>query len=143
MMRAGRLLFWPSMVLWIGGLAALAFIVAPIAFRTAGRETAGAIFGRCLTLFNRVELVAGLLALTGLLLMKPRKWGWIRPALVGAMTLNVLLIMIWLLPTMEAVRVADPAHFDSLHRLSTRLYGGTLLAGIIVIGLASWEERTS
>ena len=146
MLRAGRLMFWISMVLWIGGLAVLALLVAPVAFKTAGRETAGAIFGRCLTIFNKVELVCGLLALTGALLRKPhplRGISVVRPALLAAMTLNVLVIMLWLLPTMDAVRVSDPGQFDSLHRMSTKLYGGTLLAGFAVIIQACWEERAS
>jgi hypothetical protein len=146
MTRAGRLLFWVSMTAWIGGLAALALVAAPVIFKTApSRAIAGDIFGRVLAVFSRIELACAIAALAGSILLMPRpasRSDWLRPVLLVAMMANVLLILFWLLPTMSAVRDVDAVRFDQLHHLSTKLYGGTLLTGLGVIVLAAWEKRS-
>ena len=143
----GQLLFWIAMVLWIGGLAALALIAAPVIFKTApSREVAGDIFGRILWVFNKVELACAAAALAGAFMTMSRPPGrldWFNVGLIAVMGLNVLLITLWLLPTMNSARGVEPARFEQLHHLSTKLYSGTLIAGLSVIFLAALRKPKS
>ncbi len=147
MTRLGALLFWVSMTLWIGGLAALALVAAPVIFKTApSREVGGEIFGRILWVFNKIELACAAAALAGAFMMMGRPAGrldWAKVAVIGTMGLNVLMITLWLLPTMNSCRGVEPVRFEQLHHLSTKLYSATLLAGLAVITLAALRKPTS
>ncbi len=144
MIRTGRFLFWTAMIAWVGGLAVLAFVVAPVTFRTApSREIAGTIFGRILWAFNKVEFGCAAAAFAGALLMMhrpPSKRDWLRPALVLVMAGIVAAIGFWLLPSMDAARGVSPGRFDELHALSTKLYGATILTGIIATSMTALER---
>jgi uncharacterized membrane protein len=138
--RVGALV---ALALWVGGLAALTLIAAPLTFRHApSHEAAGTIFGAILRTFNHVEMACGVIALACALLARPRgRAQMTRVALIGAMLVVVGLVGLWLIPTMGAIRQLEPERFQSLHRLSEMLYGGNLVAGLIALGLSGIERR--
>jgi uncharacterized membrane protein len=147
MIRAARTLYLTALGLWVGGMATLAFIVAPSVFRSApSRAAAGTIFGSILRSFGMLQLVLGLVALASVVVLHGT--GTLRPK-TGFVRLGVLLLMLLLVcgsqfiiaPAIEREREAVPnfdsvpagvparAKFDSLHRWSVRVAGLTLLLG--------------
>jgi uncharacterized membrane protein len=151
-MKWAPLAFWPAMVLWTGGLAVLALIVAPTVFRQApDRETAGAIFGASLRAFGWIEIGAAVLASAGVALAlcadrTPRQWT--RAGLLAAMILVLAVLQAWILPTMRDLQSAmgpdgpERARFQRLHKVSEKLYGVNLMLGLALIGLTAWPPRS-
>lgn len=151
-MKWAPLAFWPAMVLWTGGLAALALIVAPAVFRQApDRETAGAIFGASLRAFGWIEIGAAVLASTGVALAlaadrTPRQWT--RAGILAAMIVILAILQAWILPTMRELQARmesdgpERASFQRLHQVSEKLYGVNLLLGLALIGLTAWPPRS-
>ena len=148
MIRAARALYFTVLGVWAGGMATLAFIVAPTLFRSApSRAIAGSLFGSVLRSFGTLELVLGLLAVAAVLLL------WWKADLSpkgGTVRIVVLSLMIGLsalsgfhlgpaiererasIPNFESVpaRVPARARFDSLHAWSVRVGALTLLLGV-------------
>ena len=155
MIRAARSLYLTSLGLWVGGMATLAFIVAPTLFRTA-RPVAGTVFGAILRSFGVLQIVFGLLALSAVVVLHAT--GNIRPK-TGTLRLGILVLMLLLVcgsqffiaPAIERERAAVPnfdsvpagvparARFDALHRWSVRVAGLTLLlgAGLLIVSAGS------
>ncbi|MBI2931647.1 MAG: DUF4149 domain-containing protein [Planctomycetes bacterium] len=143
--------------LWIGGLAALAFVVAPIVFRTAGsRELAGTIFGTILRTFTWVEVVLALIAAVSMavfliLSRPPAPLDWARAGLLSAL---ILLLVGTMFVNSAAAETRpqcgsfdrEPAtaaegearvRFDRLHSWSVRLVGTQLLVGGLLLALSA------
>jgi len=148
LVRFGRLL---SLVLWIGGIAFFAFVVAPVAFgRLPTAREAGLVVGGTLRVLHLLGLVCGLvfLALTvvGVRRGLDRRVFLTECALAVAMVAVTGYSQTGVLPAMESYRIgaggdvnaadpADPArlHFERLHRLSERMEGGVLLGGLALL----------
>jgi hypothetical protein len=160
MIRAVRALYFTALGLWVGGMATLAFIVAPTLFRTQSRAVAGSAFGAILRSFGPFQLVLGAIAIVAVALLL--KTGELR-ARTGLIRLGVLLLMLLLVctsqfylgPALEQERAAVPnfeatpsgipakARFDSLHRWSVRLAGATLIAGVGLLVLSAATSKSS
>lgn len=148
LVRFGRLL---SLVLWIGGIAFFAFVVAPVAFgRLPTAHDAGLVVGGTLRLLHLLGLGCGLvfLALTvvGVRHEVDRRVFLTECALALAMMAVTGYSQIGVLPAMEVYRVGaggdvnaadptDPArvHFERLHRLSERMEGAVFLGGLALL----------
>jgi len=161
MIRAARSLYLTCLGLWVGGMATLAFIVAPTLFRTA-RPVAGTVFGSILRSFGMLQIVFAVLALAAVVVLHAT--GNLRPR-TGYVRLGILLLMLLLVcgsqffigPAIERERAAVPnfdsvpagvparARFDALHRWSVRVAGLTLLlgAGLLVVSAASSDVRAA
>ena len=149
LVRASTALHFLALGLWVGGLAAIAFVVAPTAFKVAPRETAGLLVGDSLRMFGGLELVFGAVALfTALICQFVGVWGprvrWPRILALVAMAGLSLVYTQSVYPRMAEIRPAaqagDPqakGEFDRLHRLSTRVVGANLLLGIVVLGVSA------
>lgn len=151
-----------TLVVWIGGLAVLGAIAAPVAFDiTAARHVpearllAGALFGEMLRRFTLVSYGAGILLLLTLFARRilgprPHRWG-IRTAIAALMLLasayagvviaariNVLQQQIGVAPS--SLSETDPrrVEFGRLHGLSTALQLVPLLGGLALI---FWEIK--
>ena len=150
-----------ALALWVGGLAALGGVGAPTLFSalegrdgTAGRETAGWLFG---ILFDRFQQVSWVLAAVILILLgiraalgpRPRRFG-IRVWLVSLMAAMSLATSFLIAPRINAIRAevngpiaSLPATderkitFGRLHGLSNALMLLTVVAGLGLL----WTER--
>lgn len=160
MTRSAHVVYFLSLAVWVGGLAALTAVVAPTLFRQTSRGAAGALFGPTLRAFGYVEMAcAALLLVSSVVLWKldPRA-GWaenVRMALVAAMILLLFSYAFGVHPAIaeERARIAsfetlpdgDPqrARFDRLHRWSVRLVGANLLAGLLLLLFSAATIRSS
>ena len=159
-MTALRYAYVLALVIWLGGMIVIGAIVAPATFHAleqgdavAGRARAATVVGEVLGRFHVVSYVAGVVLLTGLIVMKlvgPRPPGFgVRLAIVATMLLSSLLSGFVVDPRIGALRDAigapvatlaatDPrrAAFGRLHALSTSLMAVAALGGL---ALCYWE----
>jgi hypothetical protein len=157
-----RFLSQAILAVWLGGLAVLGGVAAPVIFRVleardpiGGRELGGVVFGEIFRTFLSASIVCGvlmivLLALRAALGPRPRRvglrlWTVIGMIVISAGTLTVLV------PRIDGIRravpgpianlaPADPRRIDfgRLHALSNALMILTLLSGL---GLVWFETQ--
>lgn len=145
MNKAARAVYFTALGVWVGGMATLAFVVAPTLFNTVPRATAGTIFGAVLKAFGPVQITLGIVsAMAAVALQMTGEWKLRRSAL----RLSVLLLMLIVAyaqflmgPAIERERAAivnfeslppgvpARARFDRLHKWSMWLASIGLLAG--------------
>ena len=151
-----------ALALWIGGLASLAGLAAPVLFDVlaardpaSGREVAGAVFGTLFERFQYASWIAGavlLLSLGGRAALgpRPRRFGirmWVAAGMLAASVTSVLYVT----PRIERLRTGtsgsvaslsddDPVRveFGRWHAVSTGLMALTLAAGVALL----WMEAT-
>jgi len=151
MIRAGYAAYFLALALWVGGLAALSLVAAPVVFKTApSRPVAGEIFGSVLRAFGYVEMAcAAVLAVSSIVLgLRSPEEGWVRGVRLALVGLMLLLLVTYALgvhpaiaqerdriPNFAALTEGDPARarFDRLHRWSVRLVGANLLVGTALL----------
>lgn len=162
-MPALRVISLALVAIWIGGLAVLGIIAAPVVFDVlethdpvAGRTLAGLLFG---TIFERFQHLAwglggGLLALLGLraaLGPRPRRLAiqlWLVIAMLAASAYTGLIIG----PRIDHLRDTTPVtmaslpdndarrvEFGRLHGLSNGLMALTLMAGLSLFWIETRE----
>jgi hypothetical protein len=161
-MRFLRYLYVLALVMWVGGIATAAFVVAPTTFSvlqawhpTTGRVLAGQVFGGVLAKLNLIAYVSAgimifVLTLQRALGPRPASYG-IRAGLIALMLAATMYAGLRLNPRIDALQsevsgpiaqlTADDARrveFDGLHQLSTILLSATMLGGL---ALAYWESR--
>jgi hypothetical protein len=159
MIRTARALYFTALGLWVGGMATLAFIVAPTLFGKA-RPVAGTVFGAILQRFGVLQLVLGaIVVVAAAILMKAgelkTRAGFLRLAVLAVMLLLVCTAQFYLGPAIQHERDTIPnfdsipsgvpakARFDSLHRWSVRLAGATLLLGAGLLALSAATSKSS
>lgn len=138
-----------AIALWVGGMAALDFIDAPLRFTTPGisRNQAVAMGQVVFARFNRVEIVLGIVALAGAAVARSARWTLI----VTALMLALAAVQAFYL-TPEITRLAagldfvnrapgDPryAAIRSLHNTYAVVEIAVFAGGIAV--LAGWAVR--
>jgi hypothetical protein len=157
-----RFVYLGALALWLGGLAGLGAIAAPVVFDVlggamgpGGRVLAGATFGAMLARFHPVSIACGAVmgvALVGMALLgpRPRPFG-ARLALLAAMVVATLAVAGPIATRVEAVQREVPgsiralpttdarrARFERLHGLANVLLGANALAGCLLL---YWESR--
>lgn len=158
-LRAFRLL---AMVVWVGGIAFFAFVVAPTAFhRLPSAHEAGLVVGGTLSGLHWIGLIAGFIfyIATGILWLRAevpvRVIFALQMVLAGIMLAVTAYSQHKVLPAMERDRIqsggvietADSKSvpridFERLHKLSERLEGVVFLCGLgVVLLLASEAQR--
>jgi uncharacterized membrane protein len=152
MIKVARALYFTAVGLWVGGMATLAFVVAPTLFRTQSRVMAGQAFGAILHRFGPFQLAlaavsivaVGLLARTGDL--RPRA-ALIRVAVLLLMVILVCTSQFYVGPAIEKERdsgaVLEKTRFGELHRLSVILAGTTLFLGTGLLALSAATSKSS
>jgi hypothetical protein len=151
-----------ALSLWMGGLATLGALTAPVLFDVlgardpaSGRELAGVVFGSLFEHFQRASWIAGAILLLSLggraaLGPRPRHFGirtWIAAVMLAASVTSVLYVT----PRVERLRASasgsiaslpddDPVRLDfgRWHAVSTGLMAFTLAAGVGLL----WMEAT-
>jgi len=143
-----------SLVVWLGGLIFFP-VVAQTAFSTLPtRHLAGTVVGRTLGILHWMGIVSGLIFLTSSLLFAQLTRG--NPHVFAARNIIIVLMLALtlisqfaMIPKMDVLRASigeidsvprdNPARmqFDSLHAWSTRVEGGVLLLGLVVVYLTA------
>ena len=139
------------LTLWVGGMWAIGYIVAPTLFATLDdRALAGMLAGRMFTIMSYIGLVCG----TGLLLSqlmyplfaKIRQW---RIWLIVAMLLITVIGEFILQPQMAVLKAAGIAEgseaakqFASLHGVASILFLANSLAGLVLVIFGLRPSRT-
>jgi uncharacterized membrane protein len=148
MVGAMRIMAAGAIVCWLGVMAFFGAVIAPAAFSTLDRDTAGrfvsAVFPRYYAVGAALGGLALLALLVRLLLHDDRSGGWVSLLLVALMLASTLYAWLVVLPAAHAAREAlhqtgaatgavsiESLAFTRLHRLSSVLNGVSLLAGIL------------
>jgi uncharacterized membrane protein len=155
-----RFLMLLSLIVWIGGLLFFAFAVAPAAFSVLPtRHLAGTLVGRTLGILHWMGIFSGLVFLASSLLYSQLTRGTphafaARNVLIVLMLALTLVSQFGIIPRMDTLRASigeidsvppdNPARmqFDALHVWSTRVEGGVLLLGLVVVYLTASLLRT-
>lgn len=151
-----------ALALWLGGLATLGLLAAPLLFDvlvalepSSGRQLAGAAFGAIFDRFQHASWIAGavlLLSLGGRAALGPRPRGWgIRTWIAAGMLAASLGSALFVTPHIERLRAAAPAgvtalapddprraEFGRWHAISSGLMALTLVAGVGLL----WMEAS-
>jgi hypothetical protein len=148
-----RYLMLVSLIVWLGGIIFFASVVTRTAFSVLPtHHLAGDVVNRCLASLHWMGLVSGVVFLVSSAVYSRLEHGsadalaW-RHILICAMLMLTLISQFGISPRMSALRASmgdgevvsatDPARveFNMLHRWSTGLEGGVLLAGLVVLYL--------
>lgn len=150
-----RYLMLLSLIVWLGGLIFFAFVLAPTAFAVLpSRHLAGNVVGRSLGSLHWMGIIAGVLFLVSSLLYSRLSRGAthvfaVRHVLVCLMLALTMISQFGIIPRMDALRASigeidsvppeNPVRmqFDALHVWSTRVEGGVLLLGLVVVYLTA------
>ena len=142
-----------TVVLWVGGLAFFAFVLAPVAFgRLPSPHIAGLVVGGTLRVLHQIGLVCGGLFLVTTALRARRGWR-IESVLVVLMLAATAYSQFHILPAMERDRSlaggeieaaprTNPGRedFDRLHGVSEKVEGLVFFAGLGLILSMSRQE---
>jgi len=143
-----------ALIVWLGGIIFFAFVLAPTLFNVLPPQLAGNVVSPSLIKLHWIGLVAGAVFLACSLAYNLAKHGRIR--LFAASQVLVLLMLVQtaisqfaITPRMRELRAGQPnmdamkarAEFDRLHQWSTRLEGGVLMLGLIVVVLVARESN--
>jgi uncharacterized membrane protein len=149
-----RYLMLLSLVVWVGGVIFFAFVLAPTAFQVLPNpHLAGNVVARALGKLHWIAIISGIVFLISSLAHSRLMNGTahvfaMRNLLVCVMLVLTLVSQLGIIPRMDALRasVGDFAavplnnpqrvQFDALHVWSTRLEGGVLLLGLVVVYMA-------
>jgi len=152
-----RFLLLSSLVVWVGGIAFLAFVLAPTAFRPGylpSRHLAGAVVGQCLNILHWIGVTSGVVFLVTSMAESKAMTGLAAPfslrnVLIVAMIILTLVSMFAISTRMFQLRndmvVVDNVpqddarrvEFNHLHVWSTRVESVVLLLGLAVIYLTA------
>jgi uncharacterized membrane protein len=151
-----RYLMLLALVVWLGGLIFFAFVLAPTLFSVLpSRHLAGSVVGRSLGTLHWMGIISGIVFLLCSLIYNRLSRGTpgalsVRHVLICLMLALTLTSQFGIMPRMDSIRAsiggeidAAPldsparAQFDALHVWSTRVEGGVLLLGLVVVYLTA------
>ena len=138
-----------SLGTWVGSILYFGAVVAPAAFTVLTTDQAGALVGVSLSRLHLLGIVAGAVYLVATAASERSVAALARPAplLVALMIVLTLVLQLYVIGTMDALRVqmgsvsATPqgnplrVSFDHLHTISVRLEMAVLLSGIAALVL--------
>jgi hypothetical protein len=152
-----RYLMLLSLIVWLGGLIFFSFGVAPTAFSVLPtRHLAGLVVSRSLTALHWIGIVSGIVFLTTSMLYSRLHAGSTQPLAPRHILLYIMLGLSLIsqfvisprmatlrasMPDTNSVATTDPVRvqFNALHAWSTRLEGGVLLLGLVVVYLTAQQ----
>jgi len=144
-----------ALVVWLGGLIFFAFVLAPTVFSVLPtRHLAGNVVARSLSSLHWIGIVSGIVFLAGSIIYSQISKG--TPRLFAAKHVLIVLMLVLtlvsqfsIMPRMDVLRASigeidsvpidNPVRmqFDALHVWSTRVEGGVLLLGLVVVYLTA------
>ena len=148
-----RFLTLLSLVLWVGGIAFLAFILAPTAFHPGvlpSRHLAGAVVGQSLNKLHWLAIACGAVFLVTSMVESRVVTGVIAPFAVRNLLVYLMIVLTLVsmfaistrmfalrndMAVIDSVPLDDPrrVEFDRLHVWSTRIESAVFLLGLVVI----------
>jgi uncharacterized membrane protein len=152
-----RYLMMLSLVVWLGGLIFFSFVLAPTVFSVLPtRHLAGSVVSRSLTALHWIGIVSGIVFLTTSMLHSRFHAGSSQPLAPRHVLLYIMLALTLIsqfgisprmatlrasMPDTNSVAATDPVRvqFNALHAWSTRLEGGVLLLGLVVVYLTAQQ----
>lgn len=153
MIRVAHSVYVTALGLWVGGLAALGTIVAPVVFQKApSRGDAGRIFGEVIERFGWVELGLSTVVLVSSWILRKSsgpRWGKVRLMWAFVLTALVAISVFGVTPAVkqasaklgdvDRVPADDPGkvYFLRLHRASEALASVTLLGGFALLAVSA------
>ena len=150
-----RFLMLMSLIVWLGGLIFFAAVLAPTVFSVLPtRHLAGSVVSPSLTRLHWMGIVSGIVFLVSSMTYARLTIGAVHPFAARHILLCLMLILtlisqFGISPKMAALRASmgqidnvaasDPARvqFNALHVWSTRLEGGVLILGLVVVYLTA------
>lgn len=154
-MQVLRFFVFLSLIVWIGAIIFFAFVVAPAVFSILPtHDLAGKVVGRSLNALHWMGLVSGILYLLCSMLYARLSSGFAHPfaarnVLIVLMIALTVISLFAITPKMNSLKAdigiidnvpqtdARRVEFNQLHVWSTRLEGGVLLMGLVVIWLTA------
>ena len=152
-----RYLMLLSLIVWLGGLIFFSFVLAPTVFSVLPtRHLAGSVVSRSLSALHWIGIVSGVVFLTTSMLYSRLHAGSTQPLAPRHILLYIMLGLSLIsqvvisprmatlrasMPDTNSVATADPVRvqFNALHAWSTRLEGGVLLLGLVVVYLTAQQ----
>ena len=152
-----RYLMLLSLIVWLGGLIFFSFVLAPTVFSVLPtRHLAGSVVSRSLSALHWIGIVSGIAFLITSMLYSRLHAGSPLPlaprhVLLYIMLGLTLISQFGISPKMAALRASMPdttsvaatdpirVQFNALHGWSTRLEGGVLLLGLVVVYLTAQQ----
>ena len=152
-----RYLMLLSLVVWLGGLIFFSFVLAPTVFSVLPtRHLAGSVVSRSLAALHWIGIVSGIVFLTTSMLYSRLLAGSSQPLAPRHVLLYIMLALTLIsqfgisprmatlrasMPDTNSVAATDPVRvqFNALHAWSTRLEGGVLLLGLVVVYLTAQQ----
>ncbi len=149
-----RICAWVGLALWVGGLALVAGIIAPAAFKILGKQEAGRLLGMLFPILDRWALVWGAVTVVSVLLLFMNRHFALRSLTlelpVGIMFALTFYVTVVLHPhiqdlkrKLELPEFQGTAHqqtirfaFDRLHRRSVQLHLAIILLGFLSLGFS-------
>jgi hypothetical protein len=144
-----------SLIVWLGGLIFFAFVLAPTVFSVLPtRHLAGNVVARSLSSLHWIGIISGIVFLASSMTYSqlskgtPRLFA-ARHVLIALMLVLTLISQFNIMPRMDVLRASigeidsvpidNPVRmqFDALHVWSTRVEGGVLLLGLVVVYLTA------
>ena len=144
-----------SLIVWLGGLIFFSFVLAPTVFSVLPtRHLAGSVVSRSLTALHWIGIVSGIAFLITSMLSSRLHAGSTQPLAPRHILLYIMLGLTLIsqfgitpkmatlrasMPETDSMTATDPVRvqFNSLHAWSTRLEGGVLLLGLVVVYLTA------
>ena len=152
-----RYLMLLSLIVWLGGLIFFSFVLAPTVFSVLPtRHLAGSVVSRSLTALHWIGIVSGIAFLITSMLYSRLHAGSTQPLAPRHVLLYIMLGLTLIsqfgitpkmatlrasMPETDSMAATDPVRvqFNSLHAWSTRLEGGVLLLGLVVVYLTAQQ----
>jgi hypothetical protein len=152
-----RYLMLLSLIVWLGGLIFFSFVLAPTVFSVLPtRHLAGSVVSRSLTALHWIGIVSGIAFLITSMLYSRLHAGSTQPLAPRYVLLYIMLGLTLIsqfgitpkmatlrasMPETDSMAATDPVRvqFNSLHAWSTRLEGGVLLLGLVVVYLTAQQ----
>src|SRR5436190_3043075 len=152
-----RYLMLLSLVVWLGGLIFFSFVLAPTVFSVLPtRHLAGSVVSRSLTALHWIGIVSGIVFLATSMLYSRLRAGSAQPLSPRHVLLYIMLALTLIsqfgisprmatlrasMPDTDSLAATDPVRvqFNALHAWSTRLEGGVLLLGLVVVYLTAQQ----
>lgn len=152
-----RYLMLLSLIVWLGGLIFFSFVVAPTVFSVLPtRHLAGSVVSRSLSGLHWIGIVSGIVFLITSMLYSRLHAGSPQPLAPRHILLYIMLGLTLIsqfgisprmatlrasMPETNSVAATDPVRvqFNALHAWSTRLEGGVLLLGLVLVYLTAQQ----
>ena len=152
-----RYLMLLSLIVWLGGLIFFSFVLAPTVFSVLPtRHLAGSVVSRSLSGLHWIGIVSGIVFLITSMLYSRLHAGSAHPLAPRHILLYIMLGLTVIsqfgisprmatlrasMPETNSVAATDPVRvqFNALHAWSTRLEGGVLLLGLVLVYLTAQQ----